>query len=120
MLDLKKHRFSLRCLSVDIIPVSIRLKRNIKTPKSYYIIKKAERALLNERVRSINNTINMLTYQRDTCINHLKEILGKKTMEKCEMFLNMKRKSRHLKTFDCQRLKFERLCHKYKKTGDGH
>ena len=28
--------------------------------------KKAERALLNERVRSINNTLNMLKSQRDT------------------------------------------------------
>ena len=54
------RRFSLRCLSEDIIPVSIRLKSNIKTPKGYYLIKKGGRALLNERIRSINNTINML------------------------------------------------------------
>ena len=41
-------------------------------------------------------------------------------MEECERFINMKRKSRHLKTFEHQRLKFEKLCHKYKKTKDGH
>ena len=67
MVDFQNHRrFSLRFLSKDVIPVSIRLKSNIRTPKGYYIIKKAERALLNERIRSIN-TINMLSHQRDTC-----------------------------------------------------
>ena len=48
--DFQNHRhFSLRCLSKDIIPTSVRLKGNIKTPKGKYIIRKAERALLNER-----------------------------------------------------------------------
>ena len=53
-------RFLLRCLSSDLIPVSIRLKSNIKTPKGRSIIKRVERSLLNERIRSINNTITML------------------------------------------------------------
>ena len=60
MVDFENHhRFSLRCLSKDIIPVSVRLKSNIKTPKGRYIVRKAERALLNERVRSINNSFTM-------------------------------------------------------------
>ena len=42
---------TLRCLAEDLIPVSIRLKQNIKTPKGLQIIKKAERALLNGRIR---------------------------------------------------------------------
>ena len=39
MADFQNHRrFLLRCLSADIIPVSIRLKSNIRTPKGlqYY------------------------------------------------------------------------------------
>ena len=72
MADFQNHRrFSLRCLSQGIIAVSIRLKSNIKTPKGQHIVKKAERALLNERIRLINNTINMLSCQRDTCKNDL-------------------------------------------------
>ena len=52
MADFENHwRFSLRCLSKDIIPVSVRLKSNIKTPKGKHIVRKVERALLNERVR---------------------------------------------------------------------
>ena len=64
MVDFSNHRrFTLRCLREDIILVSIRLKRSIKTPKDHHIIRKAERALLNERVRSVNNTIAMLKIQ---------------------------------------------------------
>ena len=42
MVDFKYHRrFSLRCLSEDLIPVSIRLRSNIRTPKGQYIIRRA-------------------------------------------------------------------------------
>ena len=56
----------------------------MKTPKGYHVIKKAERALLNERIRSINNTLNMLKIQRDTCKNHLEETLNRESIEECE------------------------------------
>ena len=61
MADFTNHRrFTLRCLAEDLVPVSICLKQSLKTPKGLQIIRKAERSLLNERVRSINNTLNML------------------------------------------------------------
>ena len=51
MANFKNHRqFSLRCLSNDVIPVSIRLKSNIKTPRDQEIIRRTEKALLNERI----------------------------------------------------------------------
>ena len=116
MADFSNHRrFSLRCCNEDVIPVSVRLKSNVKTPKGRQIIKKAERALLNERIRSINSSIAMFTIQRDTCMNQLKDNLDKETMEKCEKFIKEKREIRHLKTLDQQISKFERVCHK--KTG---
>ena len=108
MVDFQNHRrFLLRCLSVDIIPVSIRLKSNIRTPKGCSIIKRAERALLNERIRSINNTITMFGTQRDTCKNKLSDILDKETMEECVKFINYIRESRHIKTLERQTLKFD-------------
>ena len=98
MANFQNHRrFSLRYLSKDIIPISVRLKSNIKTPKGSYIIRKAERDLLNERIRSINNSITMFTYHRDTCMNLLKGILDKETMEGHINFIKIKRESRHLK-----------------------
>ena len=71
------HRFTLRCLSKDVIPVSVRLKSTIKTPEGRYILRKVERALLNERVRLINNSLTMFKAQRDTCMNSLETAIDK-------------------------------------------
>ena len=101
MADFQNHRcFSLRCLSKDVIPTRVRLKSNIKTPKGKYIIRKVERALLNERIRSINNSITMFELLRDTFINQLESILEKETMEKCGDFIENRRERRLLSTLD--------------------
>ena len=113
MADFSNHRrFSLRCLSKGLIPVSVRLKSNIKTPKGRQIIKKAELALLNERVRSINNSIAMFTMRRDTCMKQLKDNIDRETMDRCLRFIKEKREKRHLITFEQQVKKFNRLCHR--------
>ena len=78
MVAFQNHRiFSLRCLKEDIITVSVKLKSNIKTPKARLITKKVERALLNERIRSVNNTLTMMRIERDTCMNSLLDIFSK-------------------------------------------
>ena len=88
MADFQNHRrFFLRCLIKDIIPVSVKLRSNIKTPKGNYIVRKVERALLNERIRSINNTITMFKYQIESCINQLNNRIEKKVMEECHTFI---------------------------------
>ena len=107
MADFQNHRrFSLRCLSADIIPVSIKLKSSIRSPKGHSLIIKAEKALLNERIRTVNNTITMFEIQKDTCMNQLKGILDKETMEECMVFIQLKRESRHIRTQKRQILKF--------------
>ena len=80
MASLNNHRFSLRSLSKDTIAVSIRLKSNIGTPRTLNILKKAERALLNERIRTINNTLEMLECQRSTCISKLSRVLDQEVI----------------------------------------
>ena len=100
MADIQNHRcFSLRCLTKDIIPTSVRLKSNIKTPKWKYIIRKAERALFNERIRSINKSITMFKTLRDTCKKQLESMVDKGTMEKCNDCIETRRELRHLKNF---------------------
>ena len=69
-MDFKNYRrFILRCVRKDVLLVIMRLRNNIMMPKNYNIIKnniikKAERQLLNERVRSINSTLEMWQQQR--------------------------------------------------------
>ena len=101
MEDFLNHRhFSLRCLSKGLIPTIVRLKSNIKTPKVKYIIKKAELALLNERIRAINNSIAMFKIVIDTCMKQLEGILDKETMEECYMYIEYRKEGRYQKTLE--------------------
>ena len=99
-------------MSIDVIPVSVRLQSNLKIPRGYYIIKRAERQLLNEKIRTINNTLEIYEHQRDTCIDHLTRVLDKTMMEEWKEFIDRVREARHKKTLECQMAKYERLCEK--------
>ena len=108
MADFKNHRrFSLRCLSNDVIPVSIRLKSNIKTPKGKEIIRKTEKALLNERIRSINNSIYMFSLQLDTCKIELANKIKEEDLKNCQEFIDTRKEARHYKTMIRQKQKLE-------------
>ena len=110
MVDFANHRrFTLRCLSKGLVPVSIHLTKNIKTPKGQQIVRRAERALMNKRIRSINNTLNMVSNLRDTCKNQLRETLNDEWMDRCIEFIEVGREQQHLKTLERQKQKFERL-----------
>ena len=92
MANFKNHRhFSLRCLSNDVILVSIRLKSHIKTPKGQEITRRTEKALLNEKIQSINNTINMFSLQLDTCKTGLAEKITEEDLKNCEEFIEARR-----------------------------
>ena len=120
MVDFKNHRrFSLRCLSNDVIPVSIRLKSNIKTPEGKEIIRRTEKALLNERIHSINNSIYMFSLQLDTCKIELAKKIKDEDLRNCEDFKETRKEARHYKTMIRQKQKLERLCLKnsFKRVG---
>ena len=94
----------LRCLDSNIIPVSLRPKSNIKTPKAISIMKKIERALLNERVRTINNTIKMLECQCHTCRTELSRVLDQEIMAECDEIIFKIKEDRHYNTLERQKL----------------
>ena len=104
----QNHRiFMIRCLKEDLIPVSVKLRSNIKTPRANIFTKKAERALLNERVRNINNTITMATCERDTCMNTLSEVFPKEIMEECARLIFLGREAYYIKVKNRQIAKLE-------------
>ena len=118
--DLKNHRrFTLRCISQKITPVSLRLKRNIQTDRGRKIIEKTEKQLLEERVRQINNTIDVCSQLTHTCIEELKGKIQPDLFEECQVFIDKIREWRHKTVLDRHLIKFERLCHKPKTRG-GH
>ena len=108
--DYKNHRrFSLRCLGNGIIPVSIKLKNTIRTHRSDCIIQKAERSLLNERVRNINNILDQLEHERYMYELKLSAILNQDLMEECKEFIEDHKEARHMQVMECQKKKYEKL-----------
>ena len=118
MADFQNHRcFTLRCLGEEVVPVSIKLKSQVKTPKGLQIIRKAEIALINERVKSINNTLNMLGLEFDTCMRRLKEKIKEEDLLECISFIEKSKEARHLKAMTRQKEKLKILINK--KQGEG-
>ena len=68
--------------------------------------------MLEERVGSINNTIEISRTKRDTYINVLVCVLDRKTLQECQTFINGKREARCLCVMEYQNAKFNRLWHK--------
>ena len=100
-------RFTLRLLNIGIIPVSWKLKNAIRTPKGYHTIRKAERQLLNERIRCTNNTLYV-------CGIKLFCVLERATLNVCWAFINKVRKVRYSEVMETQKSKFNRLWLKYR------
>ena len=61
----RNHRvFSLRCRDENVTPPSLKLSCGIKTQKARDFIKKAEKDLMRERIRLINNKLGGLENQK--------------------------------------------------------
>ena len=111
------RRFTLKCLSQKITRDSLRLKRNIKTERGKKIIEEAEKQLMNERVRQINNTIDIYSHLIYTCMNELKGKIGPELFDECQVFIDKIREWRHRTVLERHLIKYERLC---QKTKGGH
>ena len=99
--DFKNHRrLTLRCLSQKITPVSLRLKRNIKMERGKKIIEKAEKQLMDDRVRQINNIIDICSHLIYTCMNELKGKIWPELFDECQVFIDKIREWRHRTVLD--------------------
>ena len=87
--DYKNHRiFSLRCLHKDLIPVSIKLKSTLDTPRARQIIRKAEKDLLQARIKAINNILVQVNRQIEDCRAKLASIILAERLGECQDFIN--------------------------------
>ena len=78
-----RGRFTLGCLSKDLIPVSARLKTMINTRRARQIIHKAERQLLQDRVQGMNDILWDNKIKLDRCRSRLSSIVTTTTMYRC-------------------------------------
>ena len=110
MANYRKHRrFSIKCLKREIIPVSIKLKTSIHTRKASEIVRRTEKQLLNECIRSINNMIEINMYKRVSYLHWLEGVLDNETLEDCKNFMSRVIKCRHNRVLERQKRKFEAL-----------
>ena len=117
----KNHRrFSLRCLSKDMTPVSLKLKNNIGTYKSNCIIHRAERKLLNERIRNINNTLDNLEHDKFMYECELKGTVSIEIYKECEKYIEYAKEISQNKVLQRQASKFKRLSEKNNAKKSGH
>ena len=85
----RNHRiFTLRCISKGLIPVSIMIKTTDRTEKARKIIRKAERDLLQARVKSINSLLGYNAKQRDLNRSKLASIICNTSMKKCQELID--------------------------------
>ena len=87
--DYKNHRiFSLRCIHKELIPVSIKLKTTLDTPRARQIIRKAEKDLLQARIKAINNILEQVDRESQDCRDKLASIISQERLEQCQDFIN--------------------------------
>ena len=94
------RRFTLRCKSQKITPTSLKLKSNIRTPRGKRILQRAEKQLADECIRSINNTIEVCTCRRVTCMEEPKGQISVYYFKECCEFLKRVRGCRHRTTLE--------------------
>ena len=117
MVDYRNHRrFTLKCIKASITPVSCKLKSPLKSKRSYDIIHKAEKQLLYECIRNINNTLETLDKQRETQYIKFKDTVSnsnqhdqKLDLDRSRLFINKIKDHKHDKIKEKQIDKFERL-----------
>ena len=111
--DYKNHRiFTLRCLHKDLVPVRIKLKSTLTTSKARQIIRKAEKDLLQARVKAINNILDQVAKQTEDCRTQLASIISAERLRECQGFIDKVSEIRFTKVKQRQLNKFNNLINK--------
>ena len=108
--EYKNHRiFTLRCIHNDLIPVSIKLKSTIKSARANKILRKAEKELLQTRVKSINYILDNTSKQLGECRSQLASIISAQRLRQCQDFVDKVGESRFNKVKQRQLNKYNLL-----------
>ena len=84
----KNHRiFTLRCIHKELVPISIKLKSTLKTEKAKKIVRKAEKDLLQARVKAINSILDNVSKQTEVCRSQLVSILSAQKLREYQGFI---------------------------------
>ena len=115
--DFRNHRiFPLRCIGLNLILVSIRLKpvrsKQNNSASARKIIEKAEKQLMQDRVRSINKTIQASKDWGNQNRTKSASMVTKVDLDRCSNFIEKVRLERFNQVKARQVRKFHLLCNK--------
>ena len=111
---LARHRqhltFTHRCKDNGITPSSLKIRCPINTEKARNIVKKAEKELIGERIRVVNNKIKYLQRKQESQKNHLETLdIDPEVIGLVENHLEITRKSVENKTKERHKEKLNQL-----------
>ena len=87
--EYKNHRiFTLRCIHNELVPSSIKLKSTLKSTRANKILRKAEKDLLQARVKSINYILDQTSKQLEECRSKLVTIVSTQKLRECQDFVD--------------------------------
>ena len=112
-----QRRFTLRCISKDLVLVSVKLRSACSkiSQGARKIMEKAEKQLLQDRVRCINSTIEITVNTNNNNRSRLASIVANTTdLDRCSKFIDKVREDRYGKAKDRQLRKFNILISKSK------
>ena len=82
-------------LTLDVLakitPTSIKLKSNIRNYKPKYIIQRVEKQLIQECIRTVNNTIYVCGCNKEKCKEQFTKILDHNTYQLCEELITLQK-----------------------------
>ena len=111
--DYKNHRiFTLRCLHKELVPVSIKLKSTLNTARAKKIVRKAEKDLIQARIKSMNSILNNVAKQIEECRSQLASIISTERLRECQGFVDKVGEIRFNKVKLRQIKKFQNLVNK--------
>ena len=100
----------MRCIGQNLTPVSIKLKPNHKvSANARKIIEKAERQLMQDRVRATNRVIEASNNNRDNSRARLVSLVTSTGLDRCGNFIEKVREERYNRVKDRQIRKFHIL-----------
>ncbi|XP_072030440.1 uncharacterized protein [Amphiura filiformis] len=111
---LVRHRqhltFTHRCKDNGVTPSSLKIRCPINTEKARNIIRKAEKELIGERIRVVNNKIKSLKQNQEIKVQNLETLkIDDESRRHVDLFLERKRKQEEVKTKERQKQKLECL-----------
>ena len=110
---LQNHQiFTLRCLHKYLVPVSIKLKSTLKTDRAKKIVRKAEKDLIQARIKAINSIPDNISKQTELCRSSLASIISTQRLRECQGFIDKVSEIRFNMVKQRQPNKFQNLVNK--------